>query len=170
MAHESDVESRPIVVGVDGSAASKAALRWAVEEAERRGCRVDAITAWHQDYGIVIGAVPSTVWATYMPNEVPDAPRRLLDEAVDAVSTTVDVRRAVVVGDAREVLTGASRGAELLVVGSHGAGRMAELFLGSVSGHCARHAQCPVVVIREPAHDRNATAIFGGVDVANEPS
>ena len=52
-----------IVVGVDGSPVSRMALRWAVEEAKLRGCAVEAVLAWHVDYGMVIGPMSATVAA-----------------------------------------------------------------------------------------------------------
>jgi nucleotide-binding universal stress UspA family protein len=55
-----DFDSRPIVVGVDGSPASRAALRWAVDEAARRGCAIDAILAWQGGYGTL--ATPGPLW------------------------------------------------------------------------------------------------------------
>lgn len=62
----------------------------------------------------------------------------------------VEICRILVEGDARDVLVKASRGAELLVVGSRGHGRAVGAVLGSVSSYCVHHAACPVVVVREP--------------------
>jgi nucleotide-binding universal stress UspA family protein len=53
-------------------------------------------------------------------------------------------------GHAAAVLVEASRGADLLVVGSRGRGAFAGMVLGSVSRHCAENADCPVLIVRHP--------------------
>ncbi|SER71329.1 universal stress protein [Lentzea albida] len=145
----SDVETRPVVVGVDGSAASRAALEWAVDEARRRGCRVDAVHAWHPDYGILIGPVPAEVIMAMSPQEMEKKARAGLDEAVRGFDD-VEIREVLVEADPRTALVDASRDADLLVVGNRGHGVLAEVILGSVSKYCVHHAACPVVVLREP--------------------
>jgi nucleotide-binding universal stress UspA family protein len=150
----SENESRPIVVGVDGSPASLAALRWAVEDARRRGCGIDAVSAWHADYGVMIGPLPAEVLAEVSPQAMRAAAQKVLDTSV--VETVagqgvegVEIRRILVEGDPRDVLFDASKDAALLVVGNRGHSRIVEAILGSVSAYCVHHASCPVVVIRE---------------------
>jgi len=143
----SEKESRPVVVGVDGSPAARAALRWAVEDARRRGCRVDAVWAWHPDYGGMIGPLPAEVVLALSPQTLEAAARKALDAAVEGFEG-VDVRPVLVEGDPRDVLVKASEEAELLVVGNRGHGTIVGAILGSVSAHCVHHASCPVVVIR----------------------
>ncbi|GLY49857.1 universal stress protein [Lentzea sp. NBRC 102530] len=149
----SENESRPVVVGVDGSAAARTALSWAVEDAKRRGCRVDAVSAWRPDTGMVIGTLPAELGMRMTPESAEAAQRAVLDEAVQGFEG-VEIRRVLVEGDPKTVLTDASRDAELLVVGSRGAGALAEVVLGSVSSYCVHHAACPVVVLREPKPER----------------
>jgi nucleotide-binding universal stress UspA family protein len=144
----SENESRPVVVGVDGSPASLAALRWAVEDARRRGCAVDAVMAWHVDYGMMIGPLPAEVFAEVSPQAMKAAAQKVLDRSVEGFEG-VEIRRILVEGDARDVLFKASGDAALLVVGSRGHGRIVEAILGSVSAYCVHHASCPVVVVRE---------------------
>ncbi|MGW4210252.1 universal stress protein [Lentzea sp. NPDC004789] len=74
----SDNESRPVVVGVDGSAAARAALEWAVQDARRRGCRVDAVCAWRADYGGIVGPLPAEVWRELSPQAFKAAQERVL--------------------------------------------------------------------------------------------
>ncbi|HEX7304691.1 universal stress protein [Lentzea sp.] len=145
----SEKESRPVVVGVDGSPAARKALRWAVDDARRRGCRVDAVSAWRPDNGIVIGTLPAEIGLRMSPENVRAARQAELDQAVQGFEG-VEIRPVLVEGDPRAVLAEASEHAELLVVGSRGAGPIAEVVLGSVSSYCVHHAFCPVVVIREP--------------------
>ncbi|SDH59499.1 Nucleotide-binding universal stress protein, UspA family [Lentzea fradiae] len=146
----SEQVSRPVVVGVDGSAAARAALEWAVEDARRRGCRVDAVSAWHPDYGIIIGPTPAEVVTGLLPQEMRAAARTRLDEALQGVGGDVEIRPVLVEGDPRTALVEASKNAELLVVGNRGHGVLVEAVLGSVSSHCVHNASCPVVVIRAP--------------------
>lgn len=145
----SEKESRPVVVGVDGSAAAQAALAWAVQDARRRGRRVDAISAWHPDYGIVIGPVPVEVVMGMSPQAMRAAAQAGLDHAVEGFEG-VEIHRILVEGDPRTALVEASKDAELLVVGNRGHSTIVEAILGSVSSYCVHHASCPVVVIREP--------------------
>ncbi|MFE9749377.1 universal stress protein [Saccharothrix saharensis] len=151
-----------IVVGVDGSPVSRTALRWAVEEAGLRGCAVEAVLAWHLDYGLVIGPVSATVAAGVDPERLRENHRRVLADLVAEVGG--DVRPVLAEGDARDVLVKASEDATLLVVGSRGAGPIRGALLGSVSSYCVNHASCPVVVVRatEPAADEPKPVIAPG--------
>ncbi|CCH32900.1 universal stress protein [Actinosynnema sp. NPDC047251] len=154
--------SETIVVGVDGSAAGQDALRWAVDEGLRRGCAVEAVLAWHVDYGIVIGPMSATVAASLDRERVREAHQAVLDEAVAGAEG--DVRPVLAEGDPRDVLAKASEHASLLVVGSRGAGPVREALLGSVSSFCVHHAACPVVVVRlpKPARDEARPVITPG--------
>jgi nucleotide-binding universal stress UspA family protein len=137
-----------ILVGVDGSAESRAALRWALEEASHRGARVEAMLAHHQEPV----AVPAVPMGLNPYGEMPHRhPARELHEAVQQVRATMlhapDVAECVVVGDAAEHLAEASKHAELLVLGTRGRGAVRELLAHGVAANCLRHAECPVVVI-----------------------
>ncbi|WNV84800.1 universal stress protein [Umezawaea sp. Da 62-37] len=156
-----DFDSRPIVVGVDGSAASHAALRWAVDEAGRRGCAIDAILAWQGGYGMMIGAVTPDLLAESTPEREHDRWRRVLDDAVADVDAGGGIRMVLVTQDAGPALVEASKDAALLVVGTHGAGPVRSALLGSVSAHCVRHSTCPVVVVREPSPRKDRSAAVG---------
>jgi nucleotide-binding universal stress UspA family protein len=143
-------QERRIVVGVDGSDSSKAALRWAIRQAKLAGESVDAVIAWR---------FPSTYgWAPY-PVSVPDLEsnaKNVLIAALAEVSTLepdVLVRPIVTEGNAAEVLLRAAKGADLLVVGCSGHGEFASALLGSVSMHCVLHAHCPVLVFRDGMGD-----------------
>ncbi|MFF2750283.1 universal stress protein [Kitasatospora sp. NPDC058048] len=137
-----------IVVGVDGSASSREALAWALRQARLDGREVEAVIAWHLPPTSGWGGVPVPGSA------LEEAARETLAEAVDgerAAVPDVPVTRRVVEGNAGQVLVEASRGAGLLVVGCRGLGGMAGVLLGSVSRHCAEHAKCPVLVVRDGA-------------------
>ncbi|MFC3890875.1 universal stress protein [Lentzea rhizosphaerae] len=142
----SDDELRPIVVGVDGSAAGAAALRWAAEEARQHGCPIDAVSVWHMDYGVMMS--PGAAASGLDPASIEAANRSVLDAATADVDD-VDVRRILIEGDVKKLLVEMSRDARMLVVGNRGHGAAVELLLGSVSAYCVHHASCPVVVIKE---------------------
>ena len=139
-----------IVVGVDGSESSEAALRWAVREAELTDSTVETVLAWH--YPTLVGAYG---WAPIAALEAADEKRmagqmleRAIGEAV-APASTVKVSRTVIKGHPAEVLLDVADGAELLVVGSRGHGGFTGALLGSVSQHCARHSPCTIVIVRD---------------------
>jgi nucleotide-binding universal stress UspA family protein len=146
-----------IVVGVDGSAASREALRWAVEEAGFRDASIVALYAWQ------VPVVPADIAPMPMHTaafDVTDLLPKLEEGARSLVAgvvrevvgdADVGVREAVVEGAPATALIEASRGAELLVLGSRGHGGFAGLLLGSVSQQVAQHASCPVVICRHTA-------------------
>ncbi len=142
-----------IVVGVDGSSHSDAALRWALREARAHGAALRVVTAWHYPYTTDIsGMAPMTVAGM---NVAEDA-RKLQDKALeDALllepfpGGAIEIERIVAQGSAAHVLLDAAEDADLLVVGSRGRGGFTGLLLGSVSHQVASHATCPVVVVRD---------------------
>jgi nucleotide-binding universal stress UspA family protein len=136
----------PIVVGVDGSDSSVGALQWACEQAERTGAHLEAVTAWQWPVS----------WGTAIPlpsdfDPAGDA-QTMLDQIIEPIvrrHPDVVVHARAVEGHPAEVLTEASRHAELLVVGSRGHGEFSGMLLGSVSQHCAAHAASSVVIYRD---------------------
>jgi nucleotide-binding universal stress UspA family protein len=139
---------RTIVVGIDGSATSVGALRWAVAEARRSGSRVEAVAAWQWPTGWgVMAPFPSD----YDPaGDTTHMLEDLVRPVADAVPD-VQVGWRAVEGHPAEVLVAAADHADLLVVGNRGHGEFAGLLLGSVGQHCAAHAAVPVLIFREPA-------------------
>lgn len=138
-----------IVAGVDGSEGSRAALRFAIEEAVLRGADVDAVASWQfPAYAYTgVAVMPPTV-------DLADSARAVLDDAIEAVTAElggaaaeVTVNPVVLEGPPAAMLVEHSRNAQMLVVGSRGYGGFRGLLLGSVSHQCASHAHCPVVVV-----------------------
>ena len=141
---------RRIVVGVDGSPESLAALAWAVEEAERTGGEIDAVLAY--DSGLP-GSTSARSTRRPSWNSRPRGQRGAAPRARgvgNRGSTSVPVRPLVVEGQPARVLIEIARDADLLVVGSRGRGGFTGVMLGSVSQRCAGHSPCPVVVV--PPH------------------
>jgi nucleotide-binding universal stress UspA family protein len=135
-----------VVVGVDGSPSSYAALRWAVRYAQLVEGVVEAVHAW---------STPAELgWSGLAidPDFDLDCARERFTEELQVVFA--DQRPAIlqehlVEGDPSEVLISLSEGADVLVVGSRGRGGFARAMLGSVSQRCAQHAACPVVVVQQ---------------------
>ncbi|GIF23361.1 nucleotide-binding universal stress UspA family protein [Actinoplanes tereljensis] len=142
--HLNDGHQTDILVGVDGSPPSRAALRWALDQARLTGGRVRAIAAWE---------VPAYTGLTLIPyDDLAAAAGKLLSTTVQEVlgfdPPPVEVDEIVLPGHPAQVLIDASAHAALLVVGSRGHGAFAGTLLGSVSQLCVQHAHCPVVVVR----------------------
>ena len=138
-----------IVTGVDGSASSMSALRWAVRQAGLTGAAVDAVIAWN--YPASAGGYGWAPTGTEGSFDFQESAEKTLADAVSSAAgpgSAVEVRSLVVQGFPAQVLLDACDGADLLVVGSRGHGGFAGALLGSVSQHCVHHAHCPVVVIR----------------------
>jgi nucleotide-binding universal stress UspA family protein len=140
-----------IVVGVDGSLSSRAALAWAVRQAGLAGASVEAVTAWH--YPVMAGGVPIGLTGELDNSDYREWAASALDQTIkQAVGPDGPVRVSATVreGNAAQVLAEVADGADLLVVGSRGHGGFTEALLGSVSQACVHHAECPVVIVREP--------------------
>ena len=142
------------MTGLDGSASSLRALRWAIHLARCTGAAVDVVAVWRcpvcaggcgRASG---GAGPGCAFEEIAEKIVAGA----IGDALGA-GGEVRLRTWVVEGDSAEVLLNASDGADLLVVGSRGDGGLTGAPLGSVSQHCVHHACCPVIVIRGEDHD-----------------
>ena len=135
--------SGTVVVGVDGSEASKAALAWATLQAEFLGATLVAVNSWGPIYPVGVD-----------PEE--KARQELTKVLVQVIGADrAAAARLVLSPDAPEHLLVAEAGdAHVLVIGSHGHGHatLTGALLGSVSEYCIRHATCPVVVIRAAEH------------------
>jgi nucleotide-binding universal stress UspA family protein len=144
-----------IVVGVDGSDESRAALRFALEEARLRGAALRCVHAW--SYPVLSDATGLAAGVTAeLAGRLGQDAEELLGSVVSEVageSPGVEIEQAVAEGPPASVLIDAAEGADLLVVGSRGRGGFAGLILGSVSQQCATHARCPVVIVPSPHQD-----------------
>jgi nucleotide-binding universal stress UspA family protein len=138
-------EDGRLVVGVDGSGPSIAALRWGLREAQLRGVGVDVVHAW--DY-------PASLYETILPTtkaEFLQAATQVLRDTMGAVAaeaTGVDARPIVSRGHPVDMLMQKAEGAALVIVGSRGHGGFTGMLLGSVSRGLVHHAPCPAVVLR----------------------
>jgi len=137
-----------VVVGVDDSDNSRAALSAAAEEARLRGCPLHVIRAW----GLTNAPKPPTWEPGYVPpfREYQEAVVHWLDAQVRSVLGAdhgLDVRLHPIHATPAGILVEASLRADLLVVGARGRGGFMGLLLGSVSDQLVRHSHCPVLVV-----------------------
>jgi nucleotide-binding universal stress UspA family protein len=138
-----------IVVGVDGSTGSQRALEWAAREAALQHTSLAVLTV-HQVMASAWTGRPITYPADAEAQEVArkaaeEAALKVTSQLGDAQPASLTVK--AVNGLIAQELVAASRAADLLVVGSRGAGGFASLLLGSVSSQVVSHASCPVVVV-----------------------
>jgi nucleotide-binding universal stress UspA family protein len=139
-----------IVVGVDGSENSRQALRWALEEARLRQARVRVVHAWWM-YPMLADEMEEP----HLTDDASGAVQKFVAETLGE-QDDVEVEAVAVQGQqASAALVDAAKDAELLVVGSRGAGGFSSLLLGSVSQQCAQHAPCPVAIVRRCLADRH---------------
>lgn len=131
-----------VVVGVDGSPNSEAALRWALTDAEKHEGQVTAVFVWQVPFSSFPGL--------YDRDALEKASKEFLIERVSEVAPKPPVPLLPVVaeGDSAEALIAAAQDADLLVLGTRGRSSLAGLLLGSVSQQCAAAARCPVVLIK----------------------
>jgi nucleotide-binding universal stress UspA family protein len=139
-----------VVVGDDGSEGAARAVRYALEEASRRGVTLHVLRAW-------------SIMSTSRPADVPPGFAASLAEYEAAALAEEKARIDHLLGDdldvpvevhcvhspAAQALIAASATADVIVVGSRGLGGFRSLVLGSVAEQCIRHASGPVIVVRE---------------------
>ena len=137
-----DERTAPVIVGIDGSAESKKALRWAADHARMSHAPLHALIAWD---------VPASYGMPAIYDDLDlesQAVTRLAETVTSVVGDSATVTLRAEQGHPAAVLVAASKDARLLVLGSHGHGGFAASLLGSVSQQCIHHAHCPVVVVR----------------------
>jgi nucleotide-binding universal stress UspA family protein len=138
-----------VVVGVDASAESKEALRWAGNYARFTGGSLEVVHAWHPaEEHAWLQSLPPPAGPTDVAHK---ALARVVDEVIGGSGSSLDVHTAVIEGHAAKVLVQAAEGATLLVVGNRGFGGFEGLLLGSISQQCSAHAPCTVVIVRANA-------------------
>jgi nucleotide-binding universal stress UspA family protein len=136
-------QSRRIVVGVDGSAASDAALAWACDEGRLRDALVVAL------HVVVVPYELPRIPIEAPQDELERKGKQILDDAVARAPTGgVSIEAQLLEGSPAQLLVEASNDATMVVVGTRAHGRLASFVIGSVSSALIHHAQSPVVVVR----------------------
>lgn len=139
-------DPQAIVVGVDGSNASRNALRFAIGEAKSLGRSIRIVGAY-----TVPSVAAATIDVSYVP--IDDSAVRasvttiLKEAAAEVKAADVPVEAIIEIGDAAGVLVEESKQASLTVVGSRGKGGFAGRLLGTVSSALPAHSACPTIVV-----------------------
>ncbi|MDT3445464.1 MULTISPECIES: universal stress protein [unclassified Pseudofrankia] len=153
-----------ILVGVDGSPGSEAALRWALREAALWSAATDgagrgaaptvtALLAWTAD-GLPTGVLRAVAQGNH--DGMTKAATEMLERSIRRVGeppASVTLRRTVVLDDPVAALTAAAADADMVVIGERGHGPIHRMTAGSVSQGVVHHAPGPVVVVRPPKED-----------------
>ncbi|WP_313673431.1 universal stress protein [Mycolicibacterium sp.] len=159
--------SLPVVVGVDGSAASKVAVDWAARDAARRGVALKLVHVLVPPAVMAFPEVPLPAgyvdWQEEEGAKLLDGARATVEDAVGAVG--VEVTTDMIAGPAVPVLEDLSTGAQMIVIGCRGRGTLARSLLGSISTGLAHRAHCPVAIIHDEdplmPHPSQAPVVVG---------
>ncbi|HEY8701181.1 MAG TPA: universal stress protein [Arthrobacter sp.] len=151
-------DSERILVGIDGSEYSPAALPFAGRLASALGAPLQVITClgfsdFYLPAHLPVGEIESAA-------ELEAIARRLMEQAIDRAfgqERPEHLSAVVKVGSPAKVLVEESRNAQLLVVGRRGHGGLFGQLMGSVSAACAAHAHCPVLVVSQDAEEDHGT-------------
>lgn len=145
------VNRHGVIIGVDGSAASNAAVCWAARDAAMRHV---PLTVVHM-VSAVVPTVPQmpvsfgvAVWQEEEGRQILERSVKIAEDAVKA-DHGIEIKSELKCAPPVPTLVSMSEEAEMVVVGSNGRGAVARLLLGSVSSSVVRSARCPVAVIRD---------------------
>lgn len=148
-----------IIAATDGSPSANAAVERALDEARAANATLDLVGAWSAPPNGALGA------PAYMSEETfyaaRDATVQILADAKErALQAGIEAETHVVGGDAATEICrlAEKRGASLIVMGSRGHKPLAAAILGSVAAHVVQHAQCPVMIVPDPARANGTRA------------
>lgn len=162
-----------VLVGVDGSTQSLAAVKWAADRAVRTGCRLHLLCTY------ALASYSSATLDGGFSALDDEALKRGAQQVVDDASALAHKRGArhvsssVEPGDPAGVLIEMTKEVDLVVVGSRGGGGFTDRLLGTVSSALPAHAHCPVVIVPKHTAGKKFTPverIVVGVDGSEEPS
>ena len=144
-----------IIVGLDDSAASRAAHRWAVEYARATGKDLCAFHVLDWPIGLNTSAVKSGTRLYVPKEEVAEPYWRGMHRVFGDTDSPHGSALRFAQGDVGDVLVRLSTHAALLVIGTHEPIRRRAYLAGSIGHYCISHASCPVVTVPEPVPDSN---------------
>ena len=149
----------PIVVGLDETAASHAALRWAIERSRRTGNPVSAV--------YVYDTPPTPSLRSHAVRSAREGHARAratgwIASVVEGVQSTPPARLVVAEGSPVKVLLAASQSADLMVLGAPRRGRLRRVLTNRVARRCSGRAPCPVVLIQPDARTTEPASSLEG--------
>jgi len=147
-------DNRAIVVGVDGTRGSKAALAFALEEGLARDATVEVVTTWLM--GPTLSDVATATTFAEEDRRARQVQDATLAEVLEDFTERPAISQVVLQNYGGHALVEAARDAALLVVGCGRKNVLARALLGSVSEFCVQHSTVPVVVVPDPARVRTA--------------
>jgi nucleotide-binding universal stress UspA family protein len=142
-------DAGPVVVGVDGSPTSEAAIAFAFDAAAVRGAGLVAVHCWTDP--AIDGPVPAYSAVIADPEPIANAERILLAERLAGWADKypdVSVQQVLAHDRPAPALLKYAATAQLIVVGTRGHGKLTSVLLGSISHALISHAACPVVIAR----------------------
>ncbi|TFH15456.1 MAG: universal stress protein [Acidimicrobiales bacterium] len=136
--------TKRIVVGTDGSDHADHAVRWAADEADRRGCELVIVHVWKYGYHLTMNGIDRA------DDFAPVDAELILDRAVQTARSLsgANVRGELIEGDEADSLLELSESADLLVLGARGRGGFRAMLFGSIASAAATHSSCPTVIVR----------------------
>jgi nucleotide-binding universal stress UspA family protein len=146
-----------VLVGVDGSPESGAALKYAVAEADRRGARLRVVSTYFPEYSVHGRTHALTASESAIEVDLEKETRRMVEDALAGDGPQPPVEIVVAAGPAAGVLIDRSADVDVLVLGHRGRGGFSSMLLGSVSMQCVLHARCPVIVVRPRGEAESAS-------------
>jgi nucleotide-binding universal stress UspA family protein len=143
------VDTRPIVVGIDGSPGAQHALEWAITEAAVRKTSLHVVHVWEppapiSGIGSIIAPLEAEPYERHAKHVLEESISRALAQLGGSPPMIVPT---LVRGYPPTELLDATKGAQLLVIGTRGLGEFRAWLLGSVSQECLHRADCPVAVV-----------------------
>ncbi|WP_182360030.1 universal stress protein [Tomitella gaofuii] len=159
---------KPVIVGTDGSDHARLAVRWAAHHAHLHGVPLLIVTAVSAPVAYGMGGNLPQEFFTALEEDGARILREATAEARD-VSSTLEIESVVKLEATGPALLALSERARMIVVGTRGLSGLASAFMGSISALVARHAACPVVVVRS-ADDQSPAPLSGPVVVGVDGS
>ena len=146
------LEERIMLVAFDGSPSSVAALVWASKKAPLLGLKIEVVNVWeYAESSLELAAVGFGSGGYVGESDPKIWSDQILKEGVGIVygENSDEVKMTSVEGAVTRTLVELSNSAELLVMGSRGHGKFADLILGSISSNCSAKSKCPVVIVHK---------------------
>lgn len=146
-------DQKIMLVAFDGSPSANAALKWAAEHASQLQMQIEVVNVWEYAESALDVAGVGFGSAGYVGESDPQLwSEGILKEGVSVAfgKHADEIKVSSIEGGIVRTLVELTKGASLLVMGSRGHGKLADLILGSISESCAAKSKCPVVIVHAP--------------------